>query len=222
MDAPILDELRAVLDRAAADVAGPGDWLTGRERIAVWAEVRSSHTHPLDLARREAVSPAAVSGSHAATEVLAAPVVELAHRVASDPGRLRRAWADELIATLGEERYTEVVGVVAIGSVIDRFDLATGAARRPLPVAVDGEPARRRPDGVGDVGAWVSQSVDKTRANVSRTLSLVPVTDATWRSLVVALYSRDDFHELVWDRHLSRPQTELVAGRVTALLECFY
>jgi hypothetical protein len=53
-------------------------------------------------------------------------------------------------------------------------------------------------------------------------LSLVPVTDATWRSLVVALYSRDDFHELVWDRHLSRPQTELVAGRVTALLECFY
>ena len=204
-------------------VAQPGDWLAGQQRIAVWREVRDSSTNELDQQRRQALSPNAVDGAHAATPDLSAAAMEVVHRTASDPGRLTRAWADQHIAALGEETYTELVGVTAIVSVLDRFDRAMGRPEQPLPHAADGEPARVRPDDVGDIGAWVSQSTGPTKANVSRTLSLVPVTNQAWRQLVDTHYSHGaEFMNLQWEFPLSRPQAELVATRSTALNECFY
>lgn len=204
-------------------VAAPGDWLTGVARLAVWREVRDSHTNPLDRARWTALSPNAVDGEHGATTELSAAAVEVVHRTATDPGRLTRSWAEAQIAALGEETYTELIGVTAIVTVLDRFDRAMGRPERPLPEPVDGEPTRARPDDVGDVGAWVSQTTGPTRANVSRTLSLVPTTNLPWRQLVDTHYSRGaDFVNLRWEYPLSRPQAELVAARTTALNECFY
>lgn len=208
---------------AAASMVAPGDWLTGVQRRAAWAEARSSITNALDLRRKSALSPNAMSGSHSATDELPAAAVEVVHRVMSDPGRLTRSWADEQIAALGEETYTELVGITAIVATIDRFQRAMGRPEMPLPSPGDGDPSCVRPDGVGDVGAWVSQSVGPTKANVSRTLSLVPVTNAAWRELVNTHYSRGaEFMNLSWDFALSRPQAELVASRSTALNECFY
>lgn len=208
---------------AIGAIGRPGDWLTGPQRVDVWRQARAAATNQLDQARRQALSPNAVDGSHAATELLPAASVEVAHRVASDPGRLTRAWADQQIDALGEEVYTEVVGVTAIASVIDHFHRATGRPAPTLPTPEPGRPARTRPDGVGDVGAWVSQSTGATTANVSRTLSLVPVTNATWRALVDSHYSRGaEFLEPVWRRALTRPAVELIASRTTALNECFY
>jgi hypothetical protein len=201
----------------------PGDWLTGAQRVDVWRQCRDAATNPLDAARRDALSPNAVPGEHPPTGELPAAAVEAAHRVASDPGRLTRTWADVQIATLGEETYTEIVGVTAIASVVDRYHDAIGADRPALPTPRPGEPDRTRPDDVGDIGAWVAQSTGPTRANVSRTLSLVPVTNATWRDLVDSHYSRGpEFLDAVWSRHLSRPAVELIASRTTALNECFY
>lgn len=218
-----MNAIEAAQRSTAHAVAGPGDWLTGRERIAVWREVRDARTNSLDRARREALSPNAVDGGHDATAELSAAAMEVVHRTASDPGRLTRPWADEHIAALGEETYTELIGVTAIVTVLDRFDRAMGRPERELPEPVAGEPACVRPDDVGDVGAWVSQSTGPTRANVSRTLSLVPVTNRSWRQLVDTHYSRGaEFTNLRWDFPLSRPQAELVASRTTALNECFY
>jgi len=209
--------------QAIAAIGRAGDWMSGAERVDVWRHVRASADDPLDLARRTAVSPAAVDGSHPGTEQLPAAAVEVAHRVASDPGRLTRSWADRQIDALGEERYTEIVGVVAIASVVDSFHHALDRPLPTLPVPHPGEPARIRPDGVGDVGAWVSQATGASRANVSRTLSLVPATEAPWRQLVDSHYSRGaEFMEAVWHRKLNRPQVELVASRTTGLNECFY
>ena len=84
-----------------------------------------------------------------------------------------------------------------------------------------GTPARDRPDDVGDVGAWVAQTTGETRANVSRTLSLVPITNEPWRQLVDSHYSRGaEFMAKQWDRALSRPQVEMIASRTTSLNEC--
>jgi hypothetical protein len=218
-----MSEIERARRDARHDIAAAGDWLTGIERIAVWREVRDSHSNPLDAGRRQALSPNAVDGEHGPTTELSASAVEVVHRTASDPGRLTRTWAGAHIAVLGEEIYTELVGVTAIVTVLDRFDRAMGQAERPLPEPTDGEPARIRPDDVGDVGAWVSQTTGPTRANVSRTLSLVPVTNRSWRQLVETHYSRGaEFVNLRWEFPLSRPQTELVAARTTALNECFY
>ncbi len=203
--------------------ARPGDWLTGEQRVAVWREVRDARTNELDQQRRQALSPNAVDGRHEATDDLTASAMEVVHRTASDPGRLTRGWADEHIHALGEETYTELVGVTAIVTVLDRYDRAMGRLERPLPGPTTGEPARNRPDDVGDVGAWVSQSTGPTRANVSRTLSLVPETNRAWRQLVDTHYSRGaEFMNLQWEFALSRPQAELVATRTTVLSECFY
>lgn len=222
-DVPAVEAIRTSQDRAIAAVAAPGDWLTGEQRVEAWQHARAAATDELDQRRRAAISPFAVDGEHPGTDLLSEAAVEIVHRVASDPGRLTRAWADPLIAAVGEETYTELVGVVAITSVVDRFADAMGVPRPDLPAPRPGEPARDRPTDVGDVGAWVSQATGPTVANVSRTLSLVPVTNLPWRDLVNTHYSRGaEFMDAVWQRPLTRPQVELVASRTTTWNECFY
>lgn len=213
-------DAQAVAITALADA---GDWLTADERVDAWRHVRAAADDPLDRARKESLSPFSMAGLHNASATLSSAAVEVVHRVATDPGRLTRSWADAQIAALGEEVYTELVGITAIASVVDRFHDSIGEPVPDIPSPGSGEPARQRPDDVGDVGAWVAQTVGPARANVSRTLSLVPVTNATWRVLVDSHYSRGaDFMDAVWERPLSRPQVELVASRTTALNECFY
>lgn len=210
-------------DKARTALGEPGDWLTGAQRRACWVQARDAATNPLDSDRREALSPFAIDAEHPATELLSKAAVEVVHRVTSDPGRLTRAWADDQIDQLGAPTFTEIVGVAAIAMVLDRFDIAMTGALGELPDASAGEPARVVPDDVGDVGAWVPQTVGPTTANVSRTLSGVPETNRIWRELVDSHYSRGaEFMSLEWDRTLSRPQVELIAARVTALSECFY
>lgn len=215
--------LTAACDAAAVGIAKPGDWLSAGARIAVWQGSRTAMTNELDLRRRRAISPFAVDGAHGAVEELPAAAVEVVHRLATDPGRLTKPWAETQIDALGEETYTELIAVTSIAIVIDRFDEALGRTLRPLPEPQSGAPTRERPADVGDVGAWVSQALHKIRANVSRALTLVPETQQVWRSLVDTFYSRGgEFLELEWNRALSRPQVELVAARTTSLNECFY
>jgi hypothetical protein len=215
--------LRDAQSAAAAGLAQPGDWLSGAQRLDAWNHVRLAASNPLDQARRLALSPLAVDGEHEASALLTATAVDVVHRLASDPGRLTRSWAEKVMAQLGEEAYTELVGVSAIAVVIDTFDLVMGHGPRILPEPAAGDPRRVRPDDVGDIGAWVSQALHKQRANVSRALTLVPETMSLWRPLVDSHYSRGaQFLELKWQRNLSRPQVELTAARTTALNECFY
>lgn len=217
------ERVRSAIAFTREALVSPGDWLTGPQRRAAWLEYRDARTNELDQARKAAISPAAVDGSHAATDQLSVEAMEIVHRVASDPGRLTRAWADEMIAALGDATYTELVGVTATAAAVDTFDHAIGAGEQPVGDAVDGDPARERPDDVGDVGAWVPQTIELLNANVSRTLSLVPITNHAWRGIVTGLYSRGaEFGNLTWERALNRPQVELVAARTTAELECFY
>ncbi len=208
--------------RAVELLSGPGDWYSGAARMAAWREVRDAADNELDHARKLALTPFGVDGAHVANEELNATEVDVVHRVASDSGRLSRAWADGVIEEISEERYTELVGLAACFAALDTFDRVMGREPTPIPEPTGGEPTRRRPDGMGDVGAWVSQTDGPSMANVSRAISLVPETDTAWRGIVLSHYSRDGFDDLSWERALSRPQVELIAARTTAHLECFY
>ncbi len=220
-----LTKLDQVCDDTTTALAAPGDWLDGAARIAVWEQARDAQTNELDRQRRQALSPAAVNATHPAAGPLSSQANEVVHRIASDPGRLSERWAHDAIEHLehGERTYTELVGVTAITRAIDRFDRALGRKPRTIPQPKLGDPSQVTPDDVGNVGAWVSQRINKERANVSRALSLVPVTDQTWRHMVNEFYSHGEaFFDLAWDRPLSRAQTELVAARTTLLNQCFY
>jgi hypothetical protein len=154
---------------------------------------------------------------------LPATAVEVIHRVVNHSYRLSRAWAEVQVGDLGDGPYAEVVGVTATLVALDVYARSIGDSPPELLPPVDGPPAAERPDGVGDVGAWIAMAEEKLMANVTRALSLVPRTNATWRSLVNDAYSRGpQMLELTWERALSRPQVELIAAQVSKLQECFY
>ena len=200
-----------------------GTWWTGNERIKVMKEARAAHSCELCAQRKQDLTPTAASGSHSAVSDLPEEAVDLIHRVVTDPGRLTRNWAEEIMESIGEEHYVELVTVICTQNVIEEFTVALGVPLPNFPDAGEGTPRRTRPDGVGDVGAWVSQSIDKPLANVSRCVSLVPDSAQHWRCIVDEHYSHGrEFGDLVWERPLSRPQVELIASVVSSLNECFY
>ena len=219
-----LDEaLAATHEQLWQELGDCGTWWTGAQRVQAMSEARQALECNLCRERSEALTPMMVSGEHDSVSNLSAEAVDLVHRLSTDPGRLSKEWASKVIDSITEEAYVELATVVCIQYVIDSFNRCLDLPLRDLPDARAGVPSRVRPDGVGDVGAWVSQSVDKSLANVSRAASLVPATEILWREVVQSHYSRGpQVADLVWERGLSRPQVELLASTVSALNECFY
>ncbi|MFV0260805.1 MAG: hypothetical protein ACK5PP_20410 [Acidimicrobiales bacterium] len=143
--------------------------------------------------------------------------------IAANLARIDRAWAGARVDALGDGAYVELVGIVATVAMADTLATATGITPTPLPKPADElTPAQERPDGIGDIGAYVAMQDPFPYANVARALSLVPETNRMFRSAMVPMYSGAGMADLVWETPLTRPQVELVATRVAALHECFY
>ena len=236
LDLPVPDSLRAAHRRAWERLASPGDWWSGSERVAIAAEVRAARDCAFCRERKAALSPNAVQGEHTGASSLPAPAVDAAHRIASDPGRLSQAWYEKTLAAgLSDGQYVELLGIVTTVVNLDALHRALGIAPEPLPAPLDGEPTRQRPRAEME-GAWVPMLAlsapeamplfeGRTRVpNVARAMSLVP-------HAVVQLKELSEAHYLPMDdvidprkagRTLSRAQMELIAGRVSALNQCFY
>lgn len=227
LDHPVDAGYGDVHSRVWMGLGASGTWWTGPERVAIVAQTRAAQHCRLCRQRLAEVSPEAVSGHHdqgdSGVTRLPDGATEAVHRIATDPGRLTRAFVQNTCGDIGEEAYVELAALVATTVAVDGFAEALGAELRPLPEPGGGEPSRVRPEGMGDVGAFVSQALDKRLANVSRAASLVPDTAALWQEVVSQHYSRGaEFAEAVWDRPLSRPQVEVVAATVSQLNQCFY
>jgi hypothetical protein len=233
---PIPETMRGAHRRAWERLAAPGAWWTGAEKVSIAAEVRAARTCGLCRERKAALSPHAVPGEHAASDVLPAAAVEAAHRIASDPGRLTRAWYEKTLAAgLSDGHYVELLGVVVTVVNLDALHRALGVAPEALPAPRAGEPSRERPPATLE-GAWVPLlALDSAEGralfgglprvpNVVRALSLVPDMVRQLKELSEAHYlpMNDVIDPRARMRALSRPQMELIAGRVSALNECFY
>ncbi|MDE2924287.1 MAG: alkylhydroperoxidase-related (seleno)protein [Acidobacteriota bacterium] len=215
---PVREDLTTALRRSWADIGRPGTWWTGPERVAIAALARAER-----IQRNE---PPWGRNRGEPDTALPEKAIEAARKIGADPMHLDREWAEGIIAEIGDARYVELASVVVTTVAADAFCEAMGIGPEPLPEPEAGEPTAERPDGMGDIGAWVPvQVVDWKRANVARALSLVPEGVRTFFRMVVAMYSgaATDFEKMVWDhRPLSRPQVELIAARVSALNQCFY
>ena len=235
---PLRDDLVAAHRRAWARLAAPGEWWSGAERLAIAEETRAAAECGLCRERRAALSPYAVTGTHAAATSLPESLVDVVHRISTDPGRLRRQVFDRAVAGgLADAEYVETVGVMATVIAIDSFCDALGVPRHALPTPVPGEPRRRRPAGAKDGLAWVPtvapEDVTEAEAgmydglaavNIHRALSLVP-------SEVVGFFDLDSVHYLpdavLRDygneyRALTHAQIEFLAARVSAINQCVY
>ena len=232
------DDLKETQAFLWAHVRAPGTWWTGPERIAIAAETRRALSCALCRQRKTALSPGAITGTHDTFGALSAAVVEVIHRVRTDPGRLSRAWFDGVIASgLSVPRYVEVVAVVAMVAGLDFFARALGIAPDALPAPLPGEPSRYLPGAAKSGTAWVPMIAPEEASgadaglygdlplvpHIMQALSVVPAEARALRRSSEAFYvplihlSNPSF-----GRALDRTQIELVAARVSALNECFY
>ncbi len=239
---PIREDLAEAHRAAWAHIAGPGCWLTGAERVAVAEETRRARSCALCGDRKAALSPFSVDGEHDHTGVLSPILVDAVHRVTTDAGRLTAAWYASLLADgLSPETYVEALGVAVVVISVDEFHLALGMNPETLPEALLGEPSGYRPVGaeVEEGEAWVPilapnrsgpEEADLFAGmppgqapNVIRALSLVPDEVRAWVNVSAAQYlSPNEMRSFESPRAIDRAQIELVAGRVSAINECFY
>lgn len=234
---PVRDDLPAAHGRQWRRLAEPGAWWTGPERVAIAAEVRNAAHCALCKERKAALSPHTVEGEHQSLGALSDAAIDVIHRVVTDPGRLSKRWFEKSCAAgLSDGQYVELIGVVVTAVSIDSFCRGLGVPLHPLPEPLPGDPSRYRPPAARLEGAWVpmipagsatgEESDLWTRGrtgNVIRALSLVPDEVRGLKDLSEAHYlSPEQMMDLRRGRTLDREQIELVAGRVSALRECFY
>jgi hypothetical protein len=240
---PVRENLTATHQEMLGSFTRRGTWWTGAERRAIAAEARAARDCPLCARRKAALSPFSLDGDHVGPSDLAPRIVDVIHRIVTDPGRLARSWYERVVAegVLSEERYVELVSVAVQSNALEVFAQAIGVESPEIPAAMPGEPTQQRPASARVEGAWVPQipcgeaggeewtAVYGDREfvpQIGRALSLVPAEVDALNAISTSHYMTIDH---VTDpsytepgRALDRLQMELVASRVSALNECFY
>ncbi len=233
----LLAEHRAVWRR----IGRAGTWWTAAERVAIAGETRRARDCELCRRRKGSDSPYAIPGEHLHAGKLSPIAVEAVHRITTDPARLTQTWVEGLMADgLSDAHYVELISVVVGVLAVDSLALGIGATLPPLPEPQSGAPTRQRPPQARLDGAWlpmVAAGEDtglaagiygeaKRVPNVGRALSLVPDATRAWRRMMAVQYLPITdvlrAHKGNDLRALSRPQIELIAGRVSKYNECFY
>ena len=237
----VREDLLAAHRRAWQRLAEPGTWFTGAERVAIMAESRHALTCELCQQRKAALSPHTVEGVHNSLgqALLSEAMIEVIHRIRTDPGRLTKAWYDGVRAGNGisDTHYVEIVGVVASTVAVDTFARGIGSTLLPLPEPIAGEPSRYHPTSARMDKSWVptippdDAGADADLyagrpviAHIYQAMSLVPDEVKGFFDIVNAQYlaaheMRDFAHEF---RAINHAQIELVAGRVSAINQCVY
>ena len=229
-------------DRVWDELAKPGAVLSGEERIAVAREIRAARTCRFCIENKRSLGLSPGLGEHESTDPSFPKArLELIHRLMNDPGRITRAWVDNLRAKgLGDVEYVEIAGLVSSVCVVDTFCEALGLQLRLLPAAISGKKNYKRPATAEDEGAYVPMiAVDRLQddysdlydlnhwvPNVHRAFSLIPDVVRLADDLMASHYFpyesvpryADQNHEYA----VSKTQMELIASRVSINNDCFY
>ncbi len=238
----IRQDLKDALNAAWLRLGMPGTWWTGQERLDIVAEARNAAACPFCRRCKQALSPFGEEGEHGHLGRLSGPVIDAIHRVMNDSARLTPSWYERTIESgLSEPAYVEAVGVVVTAVAVDTFHRGMGLPLPELPPAQPGGPSRDLPPGARKRFSWVptvppKEAGEELRrawwpdgeeryvARIHQALSLVVDEAVSFRAFAEVLYlPAEAFMDLATAlRAISRPQMELLAGRISALNECFY
>ena len=229
-DYPLRKQLVEAHERVWENIAEPGPFWTGAERTSMVAESRTAASCHLCEARRQELSPYAIDGAHNSETDLDDVIIDMIHRIRSDPGRITRSMFDQVMnAGISPEHYVEVVSVVNSSVIIDTLHAALGLPLAALPSPKPGEPTGQPPANVTDEGAWVPIAVGNERPglinglsnnrepNIARSMGLVPSAVQLFFTAFRPHYALQNI-----PLDLQQSQAEFIASRVSALNQCFY
>lgn len=204
-----------------------GDFFTGSERVEMVKAARAATTCDLCRRRKEALSPYSVNGRHEDSSNLPEHIVDVIHRIRSDPGRLTKTWFEAVTATdLTAQQYVEIVSVVTTSVIIDTLHQAMDIALPEVPEPANGKPRGQFNQNAVDVGGWVPVTDAPADIaghglpvvpNIARAMGLVPSAVDLFFTTFRPHYSLSDI-----DLSISQAQAEFVAARVSAINECYY
>lgn len=235
---PIRPDLPQAYREAWRQLAHAGTWWTGEERVAIAQEVRNAADCELCGLRKAALSPfAPQAADHLVSTNLPADVIDVVHRLTTDPSRLTESWLNDVtVGELTKPHYVEIISVVVTTLCIDSFHRALGFELEPLPEPVPGSPSQYLPQGLETDTSWVPMigqlaeaEADlwspQRSANVIRAMSVVPDAVRLLKLLSSAQYVQ--MHEVPdaradGGRAIDRAQIEFIAARVSAINDCFY
>jgi hypothetical protein len=214
-------DLQAAHSRVWRHVTEPGHWWTGAERRAAANVVLQAFNE------QQPTPPWVAVADRLGYDELPALVVDALYRMTAHAHSLTESWYGHLTGSvLSEPAYVELCGIVMAVSAVASMHRSVGAVPPKFDDAIAGEvtptmfPLDRSPRN------WVPvRPPGGMRASVVEALSAAPNEFALlWNHLAPAQYiSDEEMVDLAWTRGtLSRPQTELVAGRVSALRQCFF
>lgn len=226
-DVPVREDLRAAHEAVFRELSEAGTWWTGAERIAIAA-----------AARRARIDAGLSEGETDELPDAALPEVvrDVAATLGAAPEGMRRDWFDARVPSLlAEGAYVEAVAVIARSVCVDTFCRGAGLPLNDYPTPVAGEATRDAPTTLTRDAGWVGMIPEGTpegdalyggpTVNVVRALSQVPEEVRSWIRVAGTQYVHiSEIQDMgaPTDRAIDRTQIELVAGRVSALNECFY
>ena len=230
---PVRADLDAVHDSQLANMTAPGTWGTGTQRLAVIAEARKAG---IEARLLEAPADGGASSDIELPEV----AKRVIGRLAVSPKDVDEEFYNDAIGDgLSPEEYVEMVGLVSRSTDLDIFARGIGVPLRPLPAAQPGTPSRKRPVEAIQEQAWPPTVPNPPEGGdlameiygghpkpyIVRGLSLVPEEMRLHLEMEEAQYlPLNKILEPQYEHHdgFTRSQVEIVAGRVSALNECFY
>jgi len=226
-------DLDKVHENQFKNLGKPGSWGSGAQRIAIASQVREA-CYEKGIQERPGHS-----SDHDDT-ILPDVAKSLINKLSTSPKDfLEDSYTEAIDGGLTNEEYVEIVGIVSRVTDMDIFARGIGVELRPLPEPKDGLPARDRPLEAKQELAWVptipshpeggklAEDLFGTghKAYIMRALSLVPnenrmhmelenIQYLPVKNILIADYQHHD--------GLSRAQSEVVAGRISAFNECFF
>lgn len=229
----VREDLAQIHKAQLDDLGSPGTWGTGAQRLAVASEARQAGIEA-------GVMEAPAGGVPAPDVVLPETVRAFIRKLAVSPKDVDQAACDAARSGgLSDEEYVEIVGIVSRMVNFDIFARGIGASLQPLPAARGGQPSRERPQSAVLEHAIVPTVPNppagghdaevlyrgKWRPYIMRALSLVPgelrdhleLEEIQYMPMAQVMVPDHQQHTGV-----TRAQAEVVAGRVSAINECFF
>jgi hypothetical protein len=209
----VRDDLLDAHRLSLVHVASPGARLTAARRVQIAEVARDAYL--------------TVEPSPPWVRPFGDPALDVAYRLARHAGTITEQWYEQIITDgIHPLEWVEIVGVVIATVPPIAFARAAGLALPGLPPPTAGAPTGREAVELAPALLnWVpvAAPADQVASVVQALTALPDEWDNLWRLAAAQYMSDRQMEDPLWNRGtLSRPQMELVAGRLSRIRECFF